>query len=422
MTLTSGLLARGLRLRDLYVLDALLAAALSVACGLSAIETPAAGGWHEPVGITLLTAVLIGVPVAVRRLLPVPALALSLVVSALALASGVITDYASGSVVAVLACELYLVGSEAATRSMPALAVTLVVLAVAVTLSPGDQGSPAGTAFACTIVAGAWLLGRIRRERRQHAAQVAEQRTQRAVSDERLRIARELHDIVAHSMSLIAVRAGVADHVFDVRPQEVRAALRDIEAASRSALGQLRQVVEVLREEDGSYAPAPGLADLPALADRAAAAGVSVRLTITGDPASPEAVARLTITGDPASPEAVARLTNGGGEAVPRVPEAVGLSAYRIVQEALTNVVRHAGPVACTARVTVTSAEVHIRVANDGVRPDATATAGGGHGLIGMRERVAAWGGEFSAGPRDDKGGGKGFVVTATLPYRSADS
>jgi signal transduction histidine kinase len=407
VTLTSDLLARGLRLRDLYVLDALLAAALSVACGLSAIETPAAGGWHEPVGITLLTAVLIGVPVAVRRLLPGPVLALSLVVSALALASGVITDYASGSVVAVLACELYLVGSEAATRSVPALTVTLLVLAAAVTLSPGDQGSPAGTAFACTIVAGAWLLGRIRRERRQHAAQVAEQRTQRAVSDERLRVARELHDIVAHSMSLIAVRAGVADHVFDVRPQEARTALRDIEAASRSALGQLRQVVEVLREEDGSYAPPPGLADLPALADRAAAAGVSVRLTITGDRASPEAVARLT---------------NGGGEAVPRVPEAVGLSAYRIVQEALTNVVKHAGPVTCTARVTVRSAEVHIRVANDGVRPDAAATAGGGHGLIGMRERVAAWGGEFSAGPGDEKGDGKGFVVTATLPYRSADS
>jgi signal transduction histidine kinase len=197
-----------------------------------------------------------------------------------------------------------------------------------------------------------------------------------------LRIARELHDIVAHSMSLIAVRAAVADHVFGVRPMEARSALRDIEAASRSALSQLRQAVEVLREEDGGYAPAPGLADLQALADRVASGGVEVRLTLTGS------------------------------EAMAQVPEAVGLSAFRIVQEALTNAVKHASPAACTAAVTVTPAEIHIRVENDGATT--LNPAEGGHGLIGMRERVAAWGGEFSAGPGKESG----FVVTATLPYR----
>jgi signal transduction histidine kinase len=385
VTVIPGLLVRGPRRRELYALDVLLAVALTVLCGLAAGEAPASGGWREPLGASLLTAVLIGGPVALRRRFPVRVLALSLAVSAGALASGVITDYASGPVVAVLACELYLVGSEVAARSALAPAVTVVVLGAALSLSPGDQGSVIGTAFACLVVAGAWLLGFVRRERRVHAAQVAEQRTQRAVGEERLRIARELHDIVAHSMSLIAVRAGVAGHVFDVRPQEARAALRDIEAASRSALSQVRQVVDGLREEDGSFEPVPGLADLATLAADAGAGGVSVRLVLTGE------------------------------DTIPEVPEAVGLSAFRIVQEALTNALKHAAPATCTATVTVTSAEVGIRVANDGVvRP----SPGGGHGLIGMRERVAAWGGEFSAGP--DPGGG--FVVTATLPYRGAGS
>jgi signal transduction histidine kinase len=373
VTVISGLLVRAPRRRDLFALDVLLAVALAATCGLAAHEFRA------------LTALLIGAPVALRRRFPVPVLAVSLAASAGALAGGIIPDYASGSVVAVLACELYLVGTDVAARSALVAVVTAVVLGAALLVAPTDRRSPTGIAFAGLVTAVAWALGRIRRERRLHAAQVAEQRTQRAVGEERLRIARELHDVVAHSMSLIAVRAGVAGHVFDARPQEARAALRDIEAASRRALSQVRQVVEALREEDGSYDPVPGLTDLPALASDAAAGGVTVRLTLSGE------------------------------DAIPEVPEAVGLSAFRIVQEALTNAVRHAAPATCTATVTVTPVEVRIRVANDGtVRP----AGEGGHGLIGMRERVAAWGGEFSAGAR----AGEGFVVTATLPYRGADS
>jgi signal transduction histidine kinase len=123
---------------------------------------------------------------------------------------------------------------------------------------------------------------------------------------------------------------------------------------------------------------------------------------------------RLTVTAGPAT----AATPPAGDSAIPRVPEAVGLSTYRIVQEALTNAVKHATPAACTATVTVSPAEVRIRVANDGAPRGGTPAPGGGHGLIGMRERVAAWGGEFSAGPGTDDG----FVVTATLPYRSTDS
>jgi signal transduction histidine kinase len=380
VTLAPALLIRGLRPRDLRALDAVLAVALVVACGLAAAEAPQSGGWHEPVVVSLLIPLLIGAPVGFRRLLPQTMLAVSLAFSTVALATGAIPDFASAPIVVTLGCELYL------AASLSALILTPLILGAALIVAPGDQGSLIGTAFGCLVVVVAWVLGWIRRERHRHAKQVAEQRTQRAIGDERLRIARELHDIVAHSMSLIAVRASVADHVFGVRPLEAQAALRDIEAASRSALSQLRQVVEGLRDDGGDYAPAPGLADLPALAGRAEAGGVSVRLTVAGE------------------------------EAIEQVPEAVGLSAFRIVQEALTNTVKHAAaPAVCTITVTVTSAEIRIRAADDGVPAPAS---GGGHGIIGMRERVAAWGGEFSAGPGDTGG----FVVTATLPYRGADT
>jgi signal transduction histidine kinase len=378
VTLTPGLLVRGLRPRDLRTFDAVLAAALVVACALSAGEAPHSGGWREPVWISLLLAVFIGAPVGFRRLRPGPVLAVSLAFSFAALTTEVIPDYACASVIVVLGCEVYLV------PALSALILTPAIFGAALVISPGDLGSLAGAAFGCLVLAMAWVLGWIRRERRRHAEQVAEQRTQQAIGDERLRIARELHDIVAHSMSLIAVRASVAGHVFGARPLEARAALRDIEAASRGALSQLRQVVEVLRDDD--YAPPPGLADLPALADRAASGGVSVRLTVDGE------------------------------EAIAQVPEAVGLSAFRIVQEALTNTVKHAAaPAVCTIAVTVTPAEIRIRAADDGVPLPAS---GNGHGIIGMRERVAAWGGDFSAGP----GEAGGFVVTATLPYRGAHS
>jgi signal transduction histidine kinase len=356
------LLIRGLRPRDRIALDAVLAAALVAATIVAAAGTPQYG-------------VLIGAPVGARRLYPHAALAVSLAASTVALVTGAIPDFASAPIVVALGCELYLAASPAA------LILTPLTLAAALIIS---SSSLAGTAFSCLVVIVAWVLGWIRRERRRHSEQVAEQRTQRAIGDERLRIARELHDIVAHSMSLIAVRASVADHVFGDRPLEARAALRDIEAASRSALSQLRQVVEGLRDDDGDYAPAPGLADLPALAGRAEAGGVSVKLTVVGE--------------------------------IGPVPEAVGLSAFRIVQEALTNTVKHAAaPAVSTITVTVTPAEVSIRAADDG-HPSPATGGGHGHGIVGMRERVAAWGGEFSAGP----GEAGGFVVTATLPYRAA--
>jgi signal transduction histidine kinase len=264
-------------------------------------------------------------------------------------------------------------------RSVATLAGCLTATA-ATLVAVGGTGAVTDISFFCLVVAGAWLLGRLVRERRAYAAQAAEQLTQRAVTDERLRIAREMHDIVAHSMSLIAVKAAVGNHVAEASPAQAREALQVIETTSRGALVEMRRALGVLRQ-DAEYAPAPGLAELPALAERAAAGGVDVELAVEG---------RAELS------------------------EAVGLSVFRIVQEALTNVVKHAAPARCRVTVTVNSAEVIIEVTNEGLPGQPPAAAG--HGLIGIRERIAMYAGEFAAGPRPEGG----FRVKARLPYGSA--
>jgi signal transduction histidine kinase len=212
------------------------------------------------------------------------------------------------------------------------------------------------------------------------------------VTEERLRIARELHDVVAHGMSLIAVKAGVANHVLEARPQEAQDALRVIETTSRGALTEMRQLLGVLRsgsdagEAPASLSPAPGAGGLRELADRAAMAGVRVSMEVRG---------------------------------LERLPEGVGLSVYRIVQEALTNVVRHAAPARCSVVVEADGRSVTIEVADDGPgrRVLPAGEPGHGHGLVGMRERVAMYGGVFRAGPR--RAGG--FGVSVRLPYEPVE-
>jgi signal transduction histidine kinase len=236
-----------------------------------------------------------------------------------------------------------------------------------------------GITFAALVLTLAWTLGFATRERRRHAEESATRQAEQAVAEERLRIARELHDIVAHSMSVIAVKAGIGNHVAERRPEEAREALRVIEATSRGSLTEMRHLLGVLRSEvDGpELAPTPRPAGIPALVERARSAGVAVSLSLDD--------------------------TNG-------LPEGIGLSVYRIVQEALTNVVRHAAPTTCTTTVAVDENEVRVEVVNDGpqVPPGQR-----GHGLIGMRERVAVYGGTFAAGPRTEEGG---WRVTAVLP------
>jgi signal transduction histidine kinase len=223
------------------------------------------------------------------------------------------------------------------------------------------------------------------RQRRQAAERSRAEEARRRAGEERMRIARELHDVLAHNISLINVQAGVALHLMDEQPGQSRGALEAIKQASNDALKELRSVLDVLRqsEEQPPRAPASGLAHLNSLVAGASATGLEVRTQVEGTPRP--------------------------------LPAGVDLAAFRIVQEALTNVTRHAGPATATVLVGYGSEELTIRVDDDGRGPAGNG-AGTGNGIRGMRERVAALGGEFATGPRP----GGGFRVQARLPLDGA--
>jgi len=211
-------------------------------------------------------------------------------------------------------------------------------------------------------------------------AKAREQEARRQASEERLEIARELHDVLAHSISLIAVQANVALEVMDRRPEQARIALSAIKEASRSALSEVRSVLTVMRGEQAAPRdPAPDLGRLTHLVELAEAAGLQVASSMIGDP--------------------------------DRVPLAVSQAGYRIVQESLTNVVRHAGAARVTILVECTGG-LHLRITDDG-HGSPLGVDGTGNGLPGMRERATAFGGTLSAGPRP----GGGFRVEAHIPY-----
>jgi signal transduction histidine kinase len=241
----------------------------------------------------------------------------------------------------------------------------------------------------------AWLLvlgtvaeiARIRRERRLEMERMRAEEARRRASDERLRIARELHDVLAHNISLINVQAGVALHLIDEQPEQARTALAAIKQASKETLGELRSVLSILRQvdEDAPRAPAPSVARLDALISNASAAGLQVRTEVTGTPRT--------------------------------LPAGVDLAAFRIIQEALTNVTRHAGKATATIRVGYGERDLTVQVEDDGNGSGQGSTSGGGNGIPGMRERASALGGELQAGPRP----GGGFRVLARLPLNDAN-
>ncbi len=221
------------------------------------------------------------------------------------------------------------------------------------------------------------------RERAERAERTREEEARRRVAEERLRIARDLHDVVAHHIALVNVQAGVAAHIMDKRPDQAKEALAHVRDASRSALNELRATVGLLRQSGDPEAPtepAPGLARLDA--------GLPVKVMV-----------ELGRDADP-------------------LPAALDLAAYRVIQEALTNVRKHAGPGA-RAEVSVVrvGASAEVTVLDDGgtgADPSPAAGAGGGHGLLGMRERAGALGGSCFAGPRY----GGGYRVHVVLPVK----
>ncbi len=284
-------------------------------------------------------------------------------------------------------------------RLLLAVAVVTGILGTSVSPGPTDVGVPA-------LIVSAWLLGNYVGSRRKYTAELETKNRQleqarveladRAVTDERLRIARELHDVVAHTMSVVAVQAGTGRMVAEDDPAAARQALATIETTARSALGEMRRMLGILRGSDrdgpGTLSPAPGLGDLEALVADVVKSGVTVEVRVEG------------------------RRTD--------VPAGVDLTAYRIVQEALTNVIKHAGRVRATVLVRYSGDSVTVEVDDEGTTvPDSRAAphSGGvpeptGQGLVGMRERVAMYHGDLEVGP----GPLGGFHVAARLPFEAS--
>src|SRR5215213_3275826 len=257
-----------------------------------------------------------------------------------------------------------------------------------------DRGAPVASVPAVIAHLG-WLLVVLAaaevtlaaRQRRLEAERSRAEEARRRAGEERMRIARELHDVLAHNISLINVQAGVALHLMDEQPGQSRSALAAIKQASNDALGELRSVLDVLRQGDEAppRTPASGLAHLDRLVAGAEASGLEVRTRVEGTPRP--------------------------------LPAGTDLAAYRIVQESLTNVTRHAGPAAATVLVRYGPGDLTVQVDDDGCGPAPPGNGGptgaaNGNGIRGMRERVAALGGELTTGPRP----GGGFRVQARLP------
>jgi signal transduction histidine kinase len=267
----------------------------------------------------------------------------------------------------------------------------VLVLALAVAAERGTGGDAAPELLPAIILAGGvWTVGRVARVRHDRAVAVergAEERAAAAAAEERARLARELHDAVSHSLASIVMQAGGAQDVLRADPDRAGAALGSIERTAREGLGEMRRLLGLLGGgDDAPRDPQPGLARLDELVDGARKAGLDVDAAVEG-------------TARP-------------------LPPAVDLSAYRIVQEALTNAMKHGGR--CHATVTVRYGDdaLDVEVADDGRGAQAPASArGAGRGLAGMRERVGVLGGEFDAGPG---AGGRGFRLSARLPVGCA--
>ena len=425
--------------------------------------------------VAALLVVVAAVAVALRRRRPMVMLGVlltgSVIVTALAGSRAVSLAYFLP-----IAYVLYLIAANYeerrdAVRALVAVFATLVVDAAVMRLAGGGRDAvPAAVIPVALCVIVVWTIGYIVRQRRRYAVRLREEAASKAVTKERLRIARELHDVVAHSMSVIAVQAGYGQYVIDAQPGDARAALGAIQATSHEALEEMRRMLGALRQadegegpDDGAgtgaeagdpspaarpaapLSPAPGLADLDRLRSRTAGAGVEVEVLRRGE--------------------------------VRELPASIDLSAYRIVQESLTNVVKHAQTSSCRVLIGYWDDELVIEVTDNGAGQQvpgpagagpqvpalagagvgagagagmagsgsahhgllgmdrrslarhvfsadggaapfrglggvSTAAPGGGHGIIGMRERVSLLGGEFSAGPLP----GYGFRVSARIP------
>ena len=377
--------------------DVLLAAGVLAA---GQVETWMTTSFEPKLPLALL-AVLITVPLAWRRRAPFSAL-LALGAAEWALGAGW-PDLNPVYTFIAIVVALFSVGAHAEPRRAAAgCALVILTFWVGALLDnarhPGLRG-PSDFVYVTVVLGGAWLLGRALRERGLRAAQLerraarleAEQqaRAQAAVAAERARIARELHDVIAHSVSVMVIQAGAAEQLLAQTPERARGPLAAVQDTGRQTITELRRLLGILRADgpELSLAPQPGLASLDLLLAEMVQAGLPVQLRVEGQPAP--------------------------------LPPGVDLAAYRIVQEALTNTLRHAGPAHADVLVRYHKHALELEILDDGCgpgpRPPDRAGGQSGHGLVGMRERVTLYGGTLNAGPRAAPAR-TGYAVRVRLP------
>ena len=381
-----------------FLADAILAlvvAALSVPALWGHPTGTDAADYRNPSLVGLALLLLGSVPLAWRRVHPMAVMALVF--------TGVVAyesfGFPTNNLPVGAFVALYTVAAHC-DRKRSTIALAASALGVVIVLATARWKVDVGTVVSNTVTFGAaWLIGENLKTRRAYVASLRDRAEQaeatrieearRAVAEERTRIARELHDVVAHSMSVMIVQAGAARRVLLQRPDQATEALLSVETTGREAMTEMRRLLGVLREESDTSAaltPQPSVRNLAALVEPCTEVGLAVSIEIEGEPRD--------------------------------LPAGVDLSAYRIVQEALTNARKHAGPASATVVVRYRDDWIDVEVSDDGrgasSAPDG-AHADNGHGLVGMRERVELFGGDLTVGPRP----GGGFAVRARLPIEA---
>jgi len=367
-----------MRLRPLLP-DVILAALVSVPAVFGTLPGLARGGRPVLVAVALPLALLQTLPLGWRRLQPLAVLGVT--VSATIALFGVGSRYFPLGV----AIALYTVAAHRERReALRAGLVTLAALSVPILLA--GYRRPDSIIANFVLLALSWTVGAYLGELRARAVRAERERkaeARRAVADEHARIARELHDVIAHNVSVMVVQAAAGADVFDTSPERAREALAAIEATGRQALTELRHLLNAKPVGEETLAPQPGLARLDALAGQVRVAGLAVELRVEGEPFP--------------------------------LPSGADMSAYRIVQEALTNTLKHAHAKRASVLVRYGRDAVDLEVRDDGRGLVDGGDGSGGRGIIGMRERAALYGGDLRAGPEP----GGGFVVQAHIPVGS---
>jgi signal transduction histidine kinase len=355
------------------------------------IQSLAADGVPAPHAVHALFALLITLPLAWRRRAPLAVLCV--VLGSAVLEGAAFANFPSFQPFLASIIAIYSVAAHCDRRRAlvgAAVAYAALIPGALVRAFSSDHSVDLGAALVFT---GAWVVGRTLRRWRLEAAtqgqrasrleREREEKARLAVAEERARIARELHDVVAHAVSVIVIQAQGAQRELEGEQPSVREALGSIESTGRQALVEMRRLLGILRRSDGelALAPQPSLKHLDGLVEHVREAGLPVELRIEGDAAP--------------------------------LPPGVDVSAYRIVQEALTNTLKHAGPAHAHVVVRYAADEIQLEISDDG---RAGAHGAGGHGLVGMGERVAVVGGVLESGRRPDGG----FLVRARLPLESA--